>query len=185
MPRRVIGERIPCARSDTDPLPASGRVATYGASTLDHMAKRRLPSICLDEHIPPELKAQFSAAGFRVIRANESSYRGRDEHDYLAEMYSRNEIFVTEDERFVDDVLDSGLRRHAGIVWSPETLDPEQRIGFAELATDWIRSLVREEGPFAMRGTLLYPSKDGPTILVDDKDLLLISWDALMAGPSV
>jgi hypothetical protein len=138
--------------------------------------KRKLPSICLDEHIRPELKAIFRDDGFRVFRANESRYRGRDERDYLDEMYARNEVFVTSDGDFVNDLVESRVKRHAGVVWMPEQLDKEQQDGFAELAASSIKFQVGEEGQFAIRGLVLYPSKDGLTVFDGDKDQLIISW---------
>lgn len=149
------------------------------------MAKRRLPGICIDEHLPPDVKGQFVEEGFRVIRANESRYKSRDEREYLAEMYSLNEIFVTADEEFVDDVIDSGFRRHAGIVWLPTDLDDEQRTGFADLAAGLIKFHVREVGPFTMRGHILYPTAEGPTLFDGETNQLVISWTSLLSGPPV
>jgi hypothetical protein len=145
--------------------------------TLNAVAKRKLPSICLDEHLPPYVKACFRAEGFRVVRASESRYKGRDERDYLDEMYSTNEVFVTAD--FVDDLVESGIKRHAGVVWIPTQVDEEQRTGFSELAASLIKFKVGEDGPFAMRGLLLYPEETGVMIFDSEKDHLLISWDRL------
>lgn len=145
------------------------------------MAKRRLPSVCLDEHLPPEVKAGFKDASFRVFRAAESRYRGLDEWEYLATMYARNEVFVTADQEFVNDLADSGLKRHAGVVWLPKQLGREQREGFVELAAAVMRLWVKEYGQFAMRGCLLYPSQTGPTVWDGYANLLIASWARLAA----
>src|SRR5690349_1251902 len=110
------------------------------------MPKRRLPTVCLDEHFKPEVKALFRDAGFRVIRASESRYRARDERDYLREMYSRNEVFVTADEEFVDDLVISGFRRHAGVIFIPKRFPAAERSAFAELCARLVRSHVAHEG---------------------------------------
>lgn len=86
--------------------------------------KKQLPRICLDEHVPPYVKEHFVAEKFRVIRANESGYKGRNELDYLGEMYANNEVFVTADGKFVDILAESGFKRHAGVVWLPEQNGP-------------------------------------------------------------
>jgi hypothetical protein len=140
------------------------------------VAKRKLPSICIDEHLRPELKAIFRDEGFRAIRANESRYKGRDEIHYLGEMYARNEAFVTADGDFVNHLVASRIRRHAGVVWIPKQLDHEPQDGFAELAASAIKFQVGREGTFAMRGLVLYPSKDGLTVFDGDDDQLIISW---------
>jgi hypothetical protein len=148
-------------------------------TVVTSVAKRRLPSICIDEHLPPEVKTGFQAEGFRVIRANESRYKSVDERHFLGQMYARNEVFATADGEFVDDLAESGLRRHAGIVWLPKQMDREQRTGFVELAATVIKLQVKEDGPFGMRGLLLYPEQTGVRIFDGAKDHLIISWDRL------
>jgi hypothetical protein len=80
-------------------------------------------------------------------------------------------------------VIDSGLTRHAGIVWLPTQLDDEQRIGFADFAAGLIKFHVREDGPHTWRGFVLYPTQDGPTWFDGKGEVLLMSWDAMIAGP--
>jgi hypothetical protein len=140
------------------------------------VAKRKLPSICIDEHLRPDVKTGFVDEGFRVFRVAESRYKSRDEHNYVGEMYSNNEVFVTADGEFVDDLIASGLKRHAGVVWMPKQLDRQQQTGFVELAASFIKFQVKEDGPFAMRGLLLYPEQTGLRVFDGKKDHLVISW---------
>jgi len=56
-------------------------------------------------------------------------------------------------------------------------MDREQRTGFVELAATVIKLQVKEDGPFAMRGLLLYPEQTGVRIFDGAKDHLIISWD--------
>lgn len=70
-------------------------------------------------------------------------------------------------------------------------MDREQREGFTELAAGSIKVQVREEGQFGMRGLVLYPSQDGPTIFDGEQrhaanqlDLDAVRTVGLAAGPS-
>ncbi len=144
------------------------------------MAKRRqLPSICIDEHLRPEVKTGFRDEGFRVFRAGESKYKSQDERDYLGQMYARNEVFVTSDGEFVDDLVESRFKRHAGVVSMPNQLDRQQQTGFVELAAAFTKFQVKEDGPFAMRGLLLYPEQTGLRVFDGENDHLVISWARL------
>jgi hypothetical protein len=80
------------------------------------MARKRWPSIFVDEHVSPVVKAAFTGGGFRTVEvARDSRYAGRDEKDYIEEMYAANEVFVTGDAEFVEYVLDK-RPRHACVV---------------------------------------------------------------------
>jgi hypothetical protein len=145
--------------------------------------RRKLPTICVDEHLPPYVRSGFKDAGFRVVEASRD-YRGRDEREYLGEMYAKNEVFVTADQEFVEDVFREGLARHAGIVWLPAAMDHEQRTGGVELAAALIKFHTAEHGHLGMRGVVLYLARDGFRGW-DGRtrtDTLIISWDRLMQG---
>jgi hypothetical protein len=91
------------------------------------------------------------SVGFRTLLASrDHRYAGRDEHDYINEMYSANEIFVTSDLRFMDWVLHTHGTRHAGLVFLPYA-DTEFRAGFAAVTAGWMWGST-DHSPFAMRG---------------------------------
>lgn len=146
------------------------------------VAKRStLPSICVDEQLPSDVEAGFLAQGFRTIRAAESRQRAQDERDYLGKMYARNEVFVTADGELVDDLADSGFKRHAGVVWVPKGLGREPRDEWVEMAAEFIRYWANEFGRFGMRGLVLYPAKAGVQVWDGDEHHLIASWDRLAA----
>jgi hypothetical protein len=80
-------------------------------------------------------------------------------------------------------IAGSDLLGGVPVVWLPQGLDRQQREGWVELTAESIRVQVKEEGRFAMRGLILYPTKTGVEVL-DGKDRhLVISWDRMMQSP--
>ena len=121
--------------------------------------KRQGPHICVDEHILRPIADVFRKR-FSVIEAARSNeFSGRDERDYLPTLNQRNTIFVTSDSEFVEDVIDNNLE-HAGIVYIPPGMLPDERMLFAEIAAVWIDGATRTS-PTAHRGVTLYPGSDG------------------------
>jgi hypothetical protein len=77
------------------------------------MPKKRRPSIFVDEHVSPAVKAGFTEGGFRTIEVARDSAM-RDEKDYIEEIYAANEAFVTADAEFVQLVCATELLHPAG-----------------------------------------------------------------------
>lgn len=66
------------------------------------MGKKRRPTIVVDEHVHPDIAQVFRDVGFRTLfAARDRRYAGRDEHNYIGELYAANEVFVTSDLEFV------------------------------------------------------------------------------------
>lgn len=101
------------------------------------MAKKRRPTIVVDEHVHPEVAGVYREVGFRTLSAaRDRRYAGRDEHDYVDELYAANEIFVTSDLKFMGWVLKEHGTRHAGLVCLPFA-DTAFRVGFAAVTAGW------------------------------------------------
>jgi hypothetical protein len=94
-------------------------------------------------------------------------------------MYAKNEVFVTADQAFIEDLAASGVRRHAGVVWIPKGLESDEQVAFAEVAAHSVKVQSSTAGPFAMRGTVLYPSQTGLSYFDGDEDHLIISWERM------
>lgn len=156
------------------------------------MSKNRAkkgPGICVDEHIVIEIADVFRR-DFSVIEAGRSNeFHGRDERDYLPNLYERNLVFVTSDYEFVKEAVDQDLR-HAGIVYIPPALELDEKTYFADIARAWIRGGTRTS-PFAFRGHTLYPAHDGVRFFrrqgthdkSDGRPELAFSWDWLRDSP--
>lgn len=119
------------------------------------MPKKRRPAIVIDEHVHPQVAEVFRDVGFRtLLAARDRRYAGRDEHDYVGELYAANEVFVTSDLKFLLWVLREHGSRHAGLVYLP-IADTEFRTGFAAVTAGWLWGST-DHSPFAMRGKILY-----------------------------
>ncbi len=144
------------------------------------MTNRKALTVCIDEHVPPEVKAAFQSFGFRAIRAAETrDYQGRDEADYLPLLYSRNEIFVTGDTAFVQRLVDGGPTKHAGVVFVPQQLDRSAREDYCRIAAGYITGFT-DQSRFALRRHVIYPNVDGLHLIdARRRDRLALSWDWL------
>ena len=137
------------------------------------MPKRR-QTIYLDEHIDPVVKEIFANAGFRCIRITESRYRGKDEHDYIADLYAERAVFVTSDQRFIEHVA-SGDIRHAGIIWIPSVLYRSEK----ELLAVIIAGYMAGHELRQMRGMILFLAHDGLRLTDGDDDELVASFPTI------
>lgn len=138
---------------------------------------RILPSIYIDENLPPSVAAAFRP-DFRTIEISRNSkFKGRDEKDYIAELYSDNGIFVTSDASFINYVVDNGVK-HAGIVYVPEQMTIEEKVLFAEITGGFIRGSCASS-PFTSRNFVFYPAHDGLRTISRGKNELEFSWDWL------
>ncbi len=139
------------------------------------MKKESLPTICVDQHIAPSVADAFRSY-FRVIEVSKSGkFRGRDERDFLPALYRENAVFVTSDEPFADEVVDTGTS-HAGIIFIPAAWTADEKQLLAHIVSGWIQAGA-EVSRFEFRNTVLYPADDGLHSIISQKDKLEMSWD--------
>ena len=143
------------------------------------MAKKYLPQIYFDEHIKPGVIETFKDEGFRcLLISNTRKYKGRDEKDYIEEIYSEGRVFVTSDLEFADYVLEHKMK-HAGILLIPSGWDNDT----VEFATAGLIGIIKAEveqgGKNALRRLIFYIADDGYRV-VDEKgkNKLLYSIEA-------
>lgn len=141
-------------------------------------ASRRLPSICIDENLSPEVADQFRAAGFRVIEVSKHpGLRGRDERDFLGELLRENAVFVTGDAEFVRELVDRP-RRHPGIVFIEQGSSAKDKAWFSLTAAYGIVGRC-DESPHAFAGRIAYVADDGIRVIHRGMETLAYSWPAL------
>lgn len=122
-------------------------------------------------------------ATFRTIEvAHTNRFKGRDEADFIAELFRENRIFVTSDRVFVDAAIENGLR-HVGICFIHEHMTVDEKVLFAEIAGGFIRGVCSVRTPCFFRGRVLYVGHDGLRSIVSKKNSLEISWDDPMVFP--
>ena len=145
------------------------------APNVSKRTKRNLPAICLDEHISPAIAAVFARV-FRIVRANrDRRFKGRDERSYIGLLYAENAMFVTSDQKFLEELAASS-RRHAGALYIPKQFLDDEKVVLAEMASGYIQGACIESRS-ALRKQILYAGYDGMRTLVDGKDRLDFSWD--------
>lgn len=83
---------------------------------------KQLPSICLDEHVHPNVADSFRTSYRTIEVAQTNKFKARDERDFITELFQENTIFVTSDREFVDEAVDKNLK-HAGIIFIPNSMD--------------------------------------------------------------
>ena len=77
------------------------------------MAKRDLPKLYFDEHVKPDVIMAFKEEGFKCLLISKTSkYAGRDEKDYIQEIYAEEKVFVTGDIEFIRYVVANKTRRY-------------------------------------------------------------------------
>ena len=140
-------------------------------------SRKKLPSMCVDEHMDPKVAAAFRET-FRTLEVSRTHrLRGREESDYIDELYRENAIFVTSDAEFVNNAVEHGLK-HAGIIFIPESMTISEKVLFAEIVGGFVRGGC-SGSPFSFRGSVLYPAHDGLRTILSQKDKLEFSWDWL------
>jgi hypothetical protein len=136
--------------------------------------RRRRVTLYLDEHIAPETKEVLADGDWRVIRIQESPYRGRDERDFIGELRSQSAIFVTSDLEFVDDVVRDGIK-HGGIWLINPALERDERLMLAALNA----GLFSGTSPRDLRDIVSYLAYDGVRLMNGKKDVLAYSFDEI------
>jgi hypothetical protein len=114
-----------------------------------------------------------------TIEASRSRrFKGRDEREYLRELFAENTVFVTSDIKFAEQVAESPIR-HAGIVYLPSKMTDREKVTFAEVAAGFIRGGCYSS-PRAFQNCILYPAHDGVRLLrAKNASELAISWHEL------
>ena len=133
------------------------------------MARTVLPQVYFDEHIKPPVVDSFRAEGFKcVLISKTKKYAGRDEKDYIGEIYAEGKPFVTSDSEFVIDYVVERDVKHAGIILIPkdynDASDGELHTGLAHIT----KTLIQGLGKNALRRHIAYIAGDGLRVL-DDK----------------
>jgi len=141
--------------------------------------RNKLPSICVDEHVSPEVASVFKRI-FRTIEASRwRKVKGRDERDYFRQLFAANTVFVTSDIEFSRYISDKRIK-HAGVVYLPNRLEPGEKLTFAEIAAVFIRGGCRRNSSRAFNRCILYPAHDGVRLVRPRQgDELALSWAEL------
>jgi hypothetical protein len=136
--------------------------------------RRRRVTLYLDEHIAPETKEILTDADWRVIRIQESPYRGRDEREFIGELRSRSAIFVTSDIEFVEEVARNGIR-HGGIWLINPALERDERLMLAAINA----GLFSGTPPRHLRDIVSFLAYDGLRLMNGKKNVLAYSFDEI------
>src|SRR5215217_4358780 len=144
--------------------------------------KKTLPEIYVDEHIKPPVIEAFEECGFKCIQISKTKkYAGRNEDDYIEEIYSEGRLFATSDVQFRKRVLAKKNKvKRAGIVEIPPDVDYEDIGRVIGLLAGCVEGYIEAFGKNSLRNHVLYVAHDG-FHLVDEKgkDLLRYSFEAL------
>jgi uncharacterized protein YbcV (DUF1398 family) len=144
------------------------------------MPRRNLPQIYIDEHIKEGVVDTFTDKGFKCIFiAKTRKYAGRDEKDYIEEIYREGRLFATSDFEFADFVV-VNKKKHAGIILLPSKWHDDIIELLVYEISDFIKTYIDELGKHAFRRLIVYVAEDG-IHLIDEKgdDTILYSVDLL------
>jgi hypothetical protein len=137
--------------------------------------RSKLPSICVDEHIPPNVTARFRLVLRTVEASKQARFRGRDEREYLRELFAQNTVFATSDVKFVEDTRSRGVK-HAGLIYLPNRMTDSEKEYFAELAAVFVQGGCRSSSS-AFHNCILYPAHDGVRLIRPRRGVeLAFSW---------
>jgi len=146
---------------------------------MSKRGNRRLPSICVDEHILPSVAQAFRGYLSTIEARNDGRFKGRDERSYLAKLYSQNVVFVTSDIEFAEEARRERLK-HAGIIYIPNRMLEDEQVYFAQVAAAFVKGGCRDSRA-AFRGCILYPGTDGVRLVrPKTESQLAFSWDWLI-----
>jgi hypothetical protein len=170
--RQALDRRMPRSHGHENER-LGGRERSEGMS---RSTRRALPSICVDEHLGPRVAGAFRPI-FRTIEAAKTrALKGRDEREYLPELFRENALFVTSDAEFVAEVRRAGVR-HAGIVFIPTEMTENEKVLFAQIAGGFVQGGCHSSR-FQFRNRLLYPAHDGlRSTLLSRRAELEFSWE--------
>lgn len=135
---------------------------------------KKLPSICVDEHMHPRVAAAFRETFRTVEVAKTERFKGRDERDFLGELYSENAIFATSDGEFVNEAIEND-RLHAGIIFIPKEMTADEKVLFAQIAGGFIRGGC-SASRHVFRRRVVYAGHDGLRTVAKKSDSMEFSW---------
>jgi hypothetical protein len=143
------------------------------------VAKKTLPQVYVDEHIKPAVMEAFEECGFKCIQISKTKkYAGREEEDYIQEIYAEGRLFVTNDVKFRKHVVANNIK-HAGIVEIPQNLAYERLVTVTAVWAGCVEAYVEEFGRNSLRNHVFYIANDGFHIIDDKgKDQLWYSSEA-------
>ncbi|MGH8110668.1 MAG: hypothetical protein ACREPL_01830 [Rhodanobacteraceae bacterium] len=102
-------------------------------------------------------------------------FRGKDEHEYIHDLYLSNTAFATSDRIFVNEILDTSTK-HGGIIYVPNRSASHDLEVFAEVAGIFI-SAWYHQARYEFRGCTLYPTKEGLHLIRRRQESeLVFSW---------
>jgi hypothetical protein len=138
----------------------------------------RYPTVCTDEHLSPQVAAAFCLVLDTIEASKDRKFKGRDERDYVRELYRQNVVFATSDIEFVEFAYNNQIT-HAGLVYIPNRFTEFQKEHFAELSAIFICGGCRSFR-HAFRGCILHPRYDGVHLVRPRrKSELVLSWAEL------
>ena len=142
---------------------------------MSHRRRRRLPSVCVDEHISPEVAVAFRQVLQTVEASKLRELKGRDERDYIRELRAQNTVFATSDVAFVEHIRRHNIR-HAGIIYIPNRMTGTEKLTFAEIAAAFVLGGSRSSS-VAFHNCILYPAHDGLRLIRPRRgNELAFSW---------
>src|ERR687885_1999911 len=92
--------------------------------------------------------------------AKTKKYAGRDEKDYIKEIYAEGKLFATGDIAFIEYVREQSIK-HAGIVWIPPPSAEETPLEIVSVLAQIIKWFIKDHGKNALRRLIVYIGKDG------------------------
>src|SRR5919202_1114114 len=144
------------------------------------MAKRDLPKLYFDEHVKPDVIMAFKEGGFKCLLISKTSkYAGRDEKDYIQEIYAEEKVFVTGDIEFIRYVVANKIK-HAGILGVPSTWDNEIAGKASAALAGLVKTRVRQLGKNSLKKVVLYVDDDGYHVIAKGIQRLVYSMDKLL-----
>jgi hypothetical protein len=133
------------------------------------MTRTVLPQVYFDEHIKPPVVEKFREEGFKcVMIANTKKYAGREEQDYIGEIYAEGKPFVTSDSEFVLDHVIEHDAKHAGIILIPKVYNDASAGDHHAMLAYTLKVFIKEHGRNALRRHIIYIADDGFRVM-DDK----------------
>jgi hypothetical protein len=143
------------------------------------MPKRVLPAIYFDEQLKPDVRKPFEEEGFRCLQiAKTAKYAGRDEADYINEIYAEEKLFATGDFTFIAYVREQNIK-HGGIVGIPPPSSEDIPYDDIGILAQIIKVFIRNHGRNCLRKHIVYIGRDGYRMTKPQgEDILLYSWGA-------
>ena len=135
-------------------------------------------TIYLDEHVPSEIKIPFQEMKLRTLEISKTKkYAGRNEFDYIHELFSEHGVFITSDWEFVRSIINQKIK-HAGIVYLPKEIDREEKIAFSWAVAGYIRGFF-DPPHRSVHNIVISHGYDGLHSIEKGVDKLVISLDWL------